>query len=97
MRVTDSCGWLGFPPGWAEKKGEPFSERTKETVIERKYRFTRMIPAFISRAPGRPVDPKVKEFLRYLLSYEGQHDLVRESGYLPLSEEAIREQLKKLE
>jgi phosphate transport system substrate-binding protein len=43
------------------------------------------------------VDPKVKEFLRYILSYEGQQDLVREAGYLPLNPQSIREQRQKLE
>ena len=85
------------PLALAANEGEPYYEATKENLIQRKYPLTRIIPAVINRAPGHPVDPKVKEFLRYLLSYEGQHDLVRESGYLPLSEESIREQLKKLE
>jgi len=39
----------------------------------------------------------VKEFLRYILSYEGQQDIVREAGYLPLNSTSIRDQLKKLE
>lgn len=85
------------PLALAVKDGEPYFEATKDNLIQRKYAFTRIIPAFINRAPGRPVDPKVKEFLRYVLSYEGQQDLVREGGYLPLNAESIREQLKKLE
>ena len=85
------------PLALAVNDGGPYYEATKENLIQRKYPLTRIIPAFINRAPGQPVDPKVKEFLRYLLSYEGQHDLVREGGYLPLSQESIRAQLKKLE
>ena len=84
------------PLALAVKEGGPYYEATKENLIRRKYPFTRIIPAFINRKPGQPVDPKVKEFLRYLLSYEGQHD-VRESGYLPLNQESIRTQLKKIE
>jgi len=85
------------PLALAVKDGEPYYEATKENLIQRKYPFTRIIPAFINRAPGKSVDPKVKEFLRYLLSYEGQQIFLREGGYLPLSAESIREQLKKLE
>ena len=84
------------PLALAVNDGGPYYEATKENLIQRKYPFTRIIPAFINRKPGQPVDPKVKEFLRYLLSYEGQHD-VRESGYLPLNGESIRAQLKKIE
>ena len=81
----------------AATDGGQYYEATKENLIQRKYPFTRIIPAYINRAPGRPVDPKVKEFLRYILSREGQQDIVNAGGYLPLSEESVREQLKKLE
>ena len=84
------------PLALAVREGGPYYEATKENLIQRKYPFARIIPAFINRKPGQPVDPKVREFLRYLLSYEGQHD-VRESGYLPLNEESILAQLRKLE
>jgi phosphate transport system substrate-binding protein len=56
-----------------------------------------MIPAFIDRAPGRPVDPAVREFLRYVLSREGQRALIEETGYLPLGAEALRVQREKLQ
>src|SRR6267143_4158430 len=85
------------PLALAAKEGEAYYEATKENLIQRKYPFTRVIPAFLNRAPGQPVDPKVKEFLRYILSYEGQQDLVLEAGYLPLNLQSIREQRQKLE
>jgi phosphate transport system substrate-binding protein len=75
----------------------PYYEATKQNLIQQTYPLTRIIPAFINRAPGKPVDPKVKEFLRYILSREGQQDIVREGGYLPLNKETIQRQLKKLE
>ena len=43
------------------------------------------------------MDPKVKEFLRYVLSQEGQADIMRDGKYLPLTADVVREQLKKLE
>src|SRR5260370_22837444 len=83
------------PLALAVTDGSPYYEANKDNLIQRKYPFSRIIPAFINRAPGKPVDPKVKEFLRYILSYEGQQDIVREGGYLPVNQESIREQLKK--
>ena len=74
----------------------PYYEATKENLIQRKYPLTRFITTFVNRAPGRPLDPKVKEFLRYILSREGQQEVVRDGNYLPLSEEAVRAQLRKL-
>jgi phosphate transport system substrate-binding protein len=85
------------PLALAARDGEPYYEATKENLVERKYPLTRIIPAFFNRAPGQPLDPKVKEFLRYLLSFEGQQDILRDANYLPLSQNAIREQLKKLD
>ncbi len=85
------------PLALAINDGGWYYEATKENLIEGKYPLTRIIPAFVNRTPGKPLDPKVKEFLRYILSFEGQQDLVRGVGYLPLSEGSIREQLKKLE
>jgi phosphate transport system substrate-binding protein len=85
------------PLALAVKDGEPYYAATKENLIERRYPFTRVIPAYINRAPGQPIDPKVKEFLRYILSYEGQHEITREGGYLPLSVVTVNAQLKKLD
>jgi phosphate transport system substrate-binding protein len=85
------------PLALAAVDGGPYYEATKENLIQRKYPLTRFITTFINRAPGKPVDPKVKEFLRYILSREGQEAIVRDGNYLPLSEDSIRDQLKKLE
>src|SRR6266852_4183733 len=81
----------------ATTDGGPYYAATKENLIQRKYPLTRFITTFINRAPGQPVDPKVKEFLRYILSRDGQEAIVRDGNYLPLSEDSIREQLRKLE
>ncbi|MDT5158012.1 MAG: phosphate transport system substrate-binding protein [Acidobacteriota bacterium] len=85
------------PLALAASNGAPYYEATKENLIQRKYPLTRFITTFFNRAPGQPVDPKVREFLRYILSREGQQAIVRDGNYLPLSEDAIRAQLKKLE
>ncbi len=85
------------PLALAARREGPYYEATKANLIERRYPLTRFIPAFVDREPGKPVEAKVKEFLRYILSREGQGDIVRAGGYLPLSAAAVREQLHKLE
>ena len=52
---------------------------------------------YIDRDPKKPVDPKVKEFLRYVLSSEGQAQVMRDGKYLPLTAEVVRAQLKLLD
>lgn len=81
----------------AEKEGAPYFEASKENLILRRYPVTRIIPAAFNRPPGQPVDPKVKEFLRYILSRDGQKDILDDGEYLPLNAAAVREQLEKLE
>jgi phosphate transport system substrate-binding protein len=85
------------PLALASSDGGPYYEATKENLIQRNYPLTRFITTFINRAPGKPVDPKVKEFLSYILSRDGQEAIVRDGNYLPLSEDSIRAQLRKLE
>lgn len=75
----------------------PFYAATKQTLINRQYPLGRIIPAEIDRVPGQPVDPKVKEFLRYILSREGQEDIVRNGKYLPMQPEAAERERKKLD
>ena len=81
----------------AERAGAPYFEATAVTLIDQKYPLTRLIPAYLDRVPGQPVEPKVKEFLRYILSREGQQDIVDDGRYLPLNPTAVAAQLKKLE
>lgn len=77
----------------AARTGETAYAPTPENLISQKYPLVRIIPAFIDRAPGQPVEPAVREFLRYVLSREGQQALIGGTGYLPLGTDAIRAQL----
>jgi phosphate transport system substrate-binding protein len=81
----------------AENEGGPFIEPAKENVWRRAYPLTRFTNVVINRAPGKPVDPKVKEFIRYILSRDGMEAVAREGSYLPLTEELIRQELRKVE
>jgi phosphate transport system substrate-binding protein len=74
-----------------------FYQASKENLIERRYPLARFIPAVVDRPPGMPVDPKVREFLRYILSREGQEAINRDGRYLPLNVESVARELKKLE
>ncbi|MDD3179028.1 MAG: hypothetical protein PHQ04_01610 [Opitutaceae bacterium] len=77
--------------------GGPFVRRTLETVHDRTYPLTGEQLFFVNRAPGKPLPPKVDEFIHFILSQEGQDCIQREGRYLPLTAEVVREQLKKLE
>ena len=81
----------------SESDGGPFVLPSKESAFRRAYPLTRYSTAFVNRVPGKPLDPKVREFLRYILSRDGMDAVVRDGAFLPLNANAVREQLKGIE
>ena len=69
---------------------------TRASVSARQYPLTRAVTACFNRQPGAPPDPLVAEFLRYILSEEGQQAVGADDGYLPLTEAMADGQLQKL-
>jgi phosphate transport system substrate-binding protein len=65
-------------------------------VANRSYPLGRPVRFYINSGPAIPADPKVLEFLRYVLSREGQGQVRKEGDFLPLTAEVVREELKKL-
>jgi phosphate transport system substrate-binding protein len=80
----------------ARQPGEPAMQADQATLIAQQFPLVRIIPAFIDQAPGQPVEPAVREFLRFMLSREGQQALIEETGYLPIGPEIIARQLAQL-
>src|SRR3989440_1296207 len=81
----------------AATDGGPFVEHTLETVQNRTYPLFQEAYFYTSVKPGTSLEPNVKEFLRYVLSQEGQAEVQRDGKYLPLTAAVVREQLKKLD
>lgn len=79
------------------RSGGPYVPRTLETVRDNTYPLVHHEYFYFNRDPGKPVDPRVDEFLHFVLSQEGQECVEREGRYLPLTGKLAREQLKKLE
>jgi phosphate transport system substrate-binding protein len=70
---------------------------TPENVRNRSYPLIRDAYIYVNKAPGRPLDPKVREFLRFVLSREGQEIIARSGPYSPLPAAYLLEQRKKLD
>ena len=70
---------------------------TVENVYAHAYPLSRYVYIFVNKQPGKPLEPKVKEFLRAVLSREGQDVVAREGVYIPLTPQVVREELEKLE
>jgi len=75
----------------------PYVPYTMETVHDRSYPLFDEIYMYVDQARDRSIDPKVKEFLRFIVSREGQEAVQRDGKYLPLTAAMVREQLRKLD
>jgi len=80
----------------AEKEGAAHSDGNYGDVVSGKYPLSRFLYIYVNKAPGKPLDPIVKEFVKLILSREGQEVVVKD-GYLPLSAEIVKQELAKLE
>ncbi len=86
------------PIALAREDGGPFVAADASTVMDHSYPLTRIITMFMDRAPGKPLPPHLREFLRYILSRDAQDAVLREGGgYLPILAPAAAVEMKKLE
>ena len=81
----------------SENDGGPYYMPTVENVYTHKYPLSRYVYIFVNRPPGTPLKPKVKEFLKLVLSRQGQDVVANEGVYIPLTPDVVREELKKLD
>jgi phosphate transport system substrate-binding protein len=96
--MPQAKGIAGIKPiALAPREGGAYVLPARETFQDRTYPLVRSIHIFLNRAPGRPLEPRLREFLRFILSREGQDIVHRDGGYLPLTAALALEQLKKLD
>ncbi len=63
-----------------------------QNVLDGKYPLGRMLYLYVAKAPNKPLPKNVEEFLKYVLSKEGQEIVVKD-GYLPLPADVAAKQL----
>jgi phosphate transport system substrate-binding protein len=80
----------------AEKEDGTFSSGSYDDVVSGAYPLARFLYVYVNRAPGKPLDPLVREFLKLVLSREGQEVVVKD-GYLPLTAAIVSGERRKIE
>jgi len=80
----------------AEKDGDPFIMPTLETVYNHTYPLSRFVYIYVNRPPGAKLEPKIKEFLKAVLSKQGQDVVSAEGVFMPLLPSVVQEELAKL-
>jgi phosphate transport system substrate-binding protein len=87
----------------AERPGGPVVPLTRDSVAARAYPLARPVYVYFtidnekSEFADPRVDPKIDEFVHYVLSRQGQDDVANEASYLPLPGSVVRSQIEKLE
>jgi phosphate transport system substrate-binding protein len=81
----------------AASEGAPLVPPSAQTFFDGTYPMNNAVYIYLNRPPGQPLPPQVKEFLRYILSRQGQTALAEDGTYIPLSAEMVQAELRKLE
>ncbi len=79
----------------AEEEGGPFVEATFENALNGSYPLARLLYIYVPKAPNQPLPAATLEFMKYILSREGQ-ELVERDGYGALPADVLQEQLSLL-
>ncbi|MES0337532.1 MAG: PstS family phosphate ABC transporter substrate-binding protein [Candidatus Magnetobacterium sp. LHC-1] len=80
----------------ASKKGESYKEPNYDNVLNGSYPLGRFLYVYVNNAPNKPIDSLIGEFIRYIMSAEGQQVVIKD-GYDPLPVNLIKPQLKAIE
>jgi phosphate transport system substrate-binding protein len=77
------------------KEDAAFVEPSMENVMNHTYPLARYLYIYVVKNPERALDPLVHEFLKFVLSREGQEIVIRD-GYLPISAKVAQAELAML-
>lgn len=105
--VTEDIGAIGYSGigyktsgvkaiALAPKDGVPPIAANATNVYNGTYPLARFLLLYINKDPQKPLDPLVREFVKFVLSKEGQEVVIKD-GYMPLPATVIAEELKKIQ
>jgi phosphate transport system substrate-binding protein len=80
----------------AAKKGSPYYGTDAAEVYAGNYPLSRFLYVYVNKAPNKPLDPLVREYLKFVLAGEGQQIVVKD-GFLPLTAKTVQEELAKVQ
>src|SRR5271165_778794 len=80
----------------AKTENDKVVEPTFENALNKTYPLGRTLFIYVAKKPGEPLPPAVKEFLKFVLSKQGQEIVVKD-GFGQLSDKTIEKNLKALD
>jgi phosphate transport system substrate-binding protein len=101
----NGIGYVRYHPGFptdvkilavGASDAGPFVPYTMDTLQTRAYPLWGDQKFWIDVKPGEKVDPALREFIRFVLSKQGQALIEKDGKYLPLTAEAAKAELAKI-
>ena len=84
------------PVPLAEKEGAKCYEADPENAYAGTYPLARFLYVYVNKAPGKPLDPLTREFVKLIVSKEGQEVVIKD-GYFPIPASIAKEELSKVQ
>ena len=81
----------------ARNAGEPFVAPSAQSFFAGTYPLHNAAYIYLNRVPGQPLGTREKEFVRFILSREGQQILAQNRMFIPLNADEVKAELAKLE
>jgi phosphate transport system substrate-binding protein len=96
-------GYSGIGYATAGVRAVPVAEKAGSTCVEAKaenayagtYPLARFLYVYINKAPEKPLEPLTREFMRLVVSKDGQEVVVKD-GYYPITATLANEELAKI-
>ena len=79
-----------------EKRGGKCVEATADNAYSGDYPLARFLYVYVNRAPSKPLDPLTREFMKLVLSRDGQEVVIKD-GYFPIPASVAKEELAKIQ
>jgi phosphate transport system substrate-binding protein len=79
----------------AAREGAKCFDAVPDNAYSGDFPLSRFLYVYVNRAPGKALDPITREYLRLVLSREGQ-DVVIKDGYFPIPASIAKEELNKV-
>jgi phosphate transport system substrate-binding protein len=80
----------------SEKAGGACTDATAANAYSGKYPLSRFLYVYINRAPGKPLDPLTREFMKFVLAKPGQEVVIKD-GFFPILDSIAKEELAKIQ
>lgn len=79
----------------SKREGGEYIEATLENAATGKYPLARFLYVYINKHPNRPLAPMEREFIKLILSQQGQEVVIKD-GYVPLPASVVKKYLAKI-